>query len=521
MPVFVRYAPHSGQQKIHDARGKRFRTVCTGRRFGKTFCLAGELLDRGGSERGGDYGWVAPTYNVAERGIEAFRAIAEGFVEVAGRAPSRVEFQGLRGMAPTRVWFLSADNPDSIRGFGFQGLVIDEAASIPQDVWHYVLRPTISQTLGWAVFVSTPKGRNWFYDLFTRGMDPSETEYASFRFPSNASPYFPAKEWEEAKRTLPADVFKQEYEAEFLEDSAGVFRNVDGCLISDLISQKEDYHRSVVVGCDVAKHTDWTVLIAMDAETGRCFAMERFNHLDWPIQKERILGFVRKHRGRLILDATGVGDPIFDDLKRVYGDIESFKFTAQSKTELVQRLIVAVEQRRVSWPAGRGVIGECVADRAGQITRDTGQPSGSSQGVGMRIHAPSLFTGIQASLTSSRTAGTPIRDTVRLVPTAERIGTNSENAACGSPHPARRDDFGMGNWDVLTSEMKRFEYQISPNGNITYGAPGGYHDDCVMALALANHRRWETESCGRMLRIAGSGKRLGVRERRRERVLVG
>ena len=314
------------------------------------------------------------------------------------------------------------------------------APAIPVDVWHYVLRPTIAQTLGWAVFVSTPKGRNWFYDLFSRGLDPSETEYTSFRFPSNASPYFPEKAWEEAKRTLPADVFRQEYEAEFLEDSAGVFRNIEGCLNADLGAWNAEYARSVVIGCDVAKHTDWTVLIAMDAETGRCFAMERFNQLDWPIQKERILGFVRKYRGRLILDASGVGDPIFDDLKRVYGDIEAFKFTSNSKTELVQRLIVAVEQRRVSWPCTRAC--------------------GTAQ-------------------------GTP------------------------------------SSWDILTAEMRRYEYQISPSGGLTYSAPSGYHDDCVMALALANHRRWETESCGHMLRVLGSERHLHAGWRRRERVLLG
>jgi hypothetical protein len=284
------------------------------------------------------------------------------------------------------------------------------------------------------VFVSTPKGRNWFYDLYTRGLDPSETDYASLRFPSSASPYFPAKEWEEAKRTLPSDVFRQEYEAEFLEDSAGVFRNIDACLIREDVTTKhandakEEYIRNVIIGCDVAKHTDWTVLIAMDAETGRCFAMERFNQLDWPIQKERILAFARKYRGRLVLDATGVGDPIFDDLKRVYGDIEGFKFTGHSKTELVQRLIVGVEQQRVLWPS---------------------------------------------------------------------------------------------TWDVLTAEMRRFEYAISPSGGITYDAPSGYHDDCVMALALANHRRWETESCGNMLRVEGGARRSGGMARRRERVLVG
>ena len=78
-----------------------------------------------------------------------------------------------------------------------------------------------------------------------------------------------------------------------------------------------------------------------------------------------------------------------------------------------------------------------------------------------------------------------------------------------------------GDWDVLTAEMKRYEYVIGPSGGISYGAPGGYHDDCVMALALANHRRWETENCGRMLRVLGCGRRKMTREARRERALQG
>jgi len=225
-----------------------------------------------------------------------------------------------------------------------------------------------------------------------------------------------------------------------------MFRNIDGCLIREDATTKhandakEGCIRNVVIGCDVAKHTDWTVLIAMDAETGRCFAMDRFNHLDWPIQKERILAFARKYRGRLILDASGVGDPIFDDLKRVYVDIEPFKFTSLSKTELVQRLIVAVEQRKVAWPG----------------TRASTVPGGSAW-----------------------------------------------------------------DWDILTAEMRRYEYAIGPSGGITYNAPGGYHDDCVMALALANHRRWETESVGRMLRVGGGGSARTARMRQRERVLAG
>ncbi len=430
--VTLDYAPHAAQMQIHRARDKRFRIVCTGRRFGKTLCLAAELLDRGGCEKGGDYGWVAPTYNVAERGIEAFRKFGFGFVQESGRAPCRVEFQGCDGFPRTRIWFLSADNPDNMRGFGFQGLVIDEAAIIPHDVWQYVLRPTISQTLGWTMLVGTPAGRNWFYDLFTRGMDPLETNYASFTFPSNASPFFPAQEWEEARRVYGERAFRQEYMAEFMEDSAGTFRGIEACLMSSeqVAGSSKQVVRNVVIGCDVAKHKDWTVLIAMDAETGRCFAMDRFNQLDWPIQKERIVGFARQWHGRVIMDATGVGDPIYDDLKRVLPDIEPCLLTVGKKMELIERLRMAVELRKVSWPGT----------------------------------ASSRLGGLAVGQSDCRTAG-------------------------------------PSDWGILTDEMKRYEFEIGETGRISYGAPSGYHDDCVIALALANHRKWEGEQCGCMFPI--------------------
>ena len=410
-----KYTPHPAQALIHDASDRRFRIVCTGRRFGKTLLLAAELLDRGAHETPGTFGWVAPTYNVAQRGVEAFREISTGIISVTGRSPCRIDFKGPRASVPSCVWFLSADNAEAIRGYGFQGLVIDEAASIPEQVWHYVLRPTISQTLGWAVFVSTPKGRNWFYDLYTRGQDPSEKDYASFTFPSKASPFFPPAEWEEARRTLPADVFRQEYMAEFLEDSAGVFRGIDACLFdaaSPVAGRRPDLGGPVVIGCDIAKHTDWTVCIAMDARSGRCLDMERFNQLDWPLQRNRIAAFVKRWNGRLVMDATGVGDPIYDDLRRVLPRVEPFRFSATSKRELVQGLMVAVEQRRVSWPA---------------------------------------------------------------------------------------------TWEILTAELKRYEYEIGPTGQVSYAAPSGYHDDCVMALALGV---W---GCGRFGIEPGRMMRLGPR----------
>ncbi len=416
MDVVTRYDPHEGQSKIHLARDRRFRIVCCGRRWGKTLCLAAEIFDRAGLERAGDYGWIAPTYFIAERGVEALREIAGGMLTIVGRNPIRAELTSTIGKS--RILFLSADNPESILGLGFRGIVVDEAARIPQQVWNYTIRPTIAQTMGWATLISTPNGRGWFYDLHTRGKDPTESDYASFHFASNTNPYFPEHEWEEARRTLPEDVFRQEYMAEFLEDSAGVFRNVDACLLPAPATRTDD----VVIGCDLAKHTDHTVLIAMDRKTGQCLEMERFNQLDWPIQKERIVDFVRKHNGLLVLDATGIGDPVYDDLRRVLPRIEPVKLTNVNKAQLIQRLIVAIEQRQVAWPTA---------------------------------------------------------------------------------------------WSVLTDELKRYEYKLTPNGAITYNAPGGYHDDCVIALALANSARFEHRWTGEVRVFGARSVEQGLRVGRR------
>ena len=213
----------------------------------------------------------------------------------------------------------------------------------------------------------------------------------------------------------------------------------------------------MIVGCDVAKHTDWTVLVAIDARTGRCLEMERFNQLDWPVQRVRIAAFARRWRARLVMDATGVGDPVFDDLCRVLPQVEGFKITGNSKRELVQGLMVAVEQRRVAWPAAKRMKDEV----GGRRTEDGGQ-----RGCG---------------------------------------DFNAEAQRRGEEYRTLNAERGGGDWEVLTAEMKRYEYEIGPTGQVSYSAPAGYHDDCVMAFALAV---WGVKTFGtgpgRMLRLVNS-----------------
>ena len=272
--------------------------------------------------------------------------------------------------------------------------MIDKAARIPAEVWQRNIRPTLSDHQGWGVFISTPHGRNWFFDQHTRGMAGDDPNYASWTFESRSNPYFPAEEWEQARATLPEDVFRQEYMAEFLEDSAGAFRGIEQCLRAGPARRSAN---GVAIGCDLAKYTDWTVLVAMDRGTGDCLEMDRFNNLNWPVQKDRIAAFCGRWPGaEVVPDATGAGDPIFDDLAPRIPGLVPFKFSNASKAELVQRLGVEIEQRMVSWPA---------------------------------------------------------------------------------------------EWTILTDELKRYEYALTAGGRYTYDAPSGFHDDCVIALALAYSRR--------------------------------
>ena len=156
------YYPHRSQSVIHLDRHIRFRAVCCGRRWGKTRFAAAELLDVAG-EFGGLFAWIAPTYYIAERGEAAVKLIGGDFVTFRGQNPVRATFAGPGGEAEIR--FLSADNPDTILGDGFNGVIVDEAARLEKSVWDQNIRPALADKQGWAVLISTPRARNWFFDF--------------------------------------------------------------------------------------------------------------------------------------------------------------------------------------------------------------------------------------------------------------------------------------------------------------------------------------------------------------------
>ena len=202
--------------------------VACGRRYGKTTTCAKEARDDC-IENGEGYlvWWVAPTYQQAKIGLRTLRQeTPDDLIADVNRSELRVEF-----VTGAIVEFKSADQPDNLRGEGVDKLIVDEAPEVSQYAYENALRPTLTDTEeSRMIAIGTPKGRGWFYRLWERGNSPDWPEYESFRAPTSDNPFINQSDVQEAKRELPERVYRQEYEAEFIDETGGVFTDVDQCV---------------------------------------------------------------------------------------------------------------------------------------------------------------------------------------------------------------------------------------------------------------------------------------------------
>ena len=201
----------SPQQQVADSKA-RFRVLVSGRRMGKTYLAIRELAKFAAPVKKRCW-YVAPSYRMAkqitwtllkERLI--YHRWARGFNESDLTATLK---------SGSTISLRGADNYDSLRGVGLDFLVMDEFADIKKEAWQEVLRPTLSDTGGHALFTGTPKGRNWAYDLFMKGMgeDPA---WQSWQFTTLDGGLVPLEEIESAREELDELTFNQEYLADFI-----------------------------------------------------------------------------------------------------------------------------------------------------------------------------------------------------------------------------------------------------------------------------------------------------------------
>jgi predicted phage terminase large subunit-like protein len=207
---------HDLQERVlrHPARHK---VVVCGRQWGKT--TLGAVMAIAEAARGGHVWWVAPSYPIGE--------LAWSIIDWLCRQIPGTRFEGrpvYRITLPTggTIQLRSADNPDSLRGATLDGVVFDEAAQAKPEAWPY-LQPTLAVRQGWALFISTPKGLNWFYDLYQLAGESEAWERWSF--PTSSNPYMPPGEVDRQRQEMSSLLFAQEYLAEFISTATGMFRS--------------------------------------------------------------------------------------------------------------------------------------------------------------------------------------------------------------------------------------------------------------------------------------------------------
>lgn len=207
---------HPGQQEVALSPA-RFKVLAKGRRWGGTR-LGVSLVTETGLEAGLAW-WVAPAYPIALIGWRLLKGLAQ---QIPGtkikEAERRIIYPG-KGVAQIK----SADAPDSLRGAGPDLIVMDEAAYIKEEAWTMALRPSLTDRKGKGLFVSSPRGRDWFWRLWKEAKEGKE-DWQAWRFPTSANPYIDPEEIATAKAQLPALVFAQEMLAEFTEHFGAMFK---------------------------------------------------------------------------------------------------------------------------------------------------------------------------------------------------------------------------------------------------------------------------------------------------------
>lgn len=337
------YTPHDKQWELHESTA-RFRIANAGRRFGKTLACSNEIIKFALEHQGSLCWWVAPFYRTSRIAYRLVGKAIEPYTKRNYKSDMRIEVDN-----GSIIEFLSAENYDSLRGEGVHFMILDECALIQKDAWEQALRPTLTDHEGSAIFISTPKGRNWFYQLYQRGLDANEKNYESFAFPTSSNPFISESELEDVRKTLPEDVFRQEYLAEFLEDSAGVFRGISHCIQGQMEEPKPEGR--YVAGWDLARTNDYSVVTVIDVDTKHVVYFDRFNQIDWKSQINRVEEIVKRYNNaKLWMDSTGVGDAVFDNVWERGIDVEGYKFTLTSKRQLIHNLQLLISEQGISFP---------------------------------------------------------------------------------------------------------------------------------------------------------------------------
>jgi len=328
--------PHPAQEQILRT-AKRFNVLDCGRRWGKT--VIGIILVAHALLRGESVGWFAPSYKILADAYRIIQTVLQPIVLSSNRSENIITT--ITG-GKLEFWTLSDINAGRSRKYHL--VIIDEGALEPNllAVWNASIRPTLTDYRGSAWFMSTPKGHNGFYHLYNKGL--SDPEWQCWTYPTGTNPYIDPKEIEAAKNDLPEQVFQQEFMAAFLEDGGGVFRKVAQAATLQPIDGPVPGHQ-YVFGVDWGKFKDFTAIAVWDVGLKHLVKMDRFNHIDYSFQRQRLGVLYDKFMPIVMIpESNSIGEPNIEELRDSGYPVQGFLSTNASKKKAVEALSLGFEQ---------------------------------------------------------------------------------------------------------------------------------------------------------------------------------
>lgn len=317
----------------------RFTVTKGATKIGKTFPHLFWLFEKAheGKKIGANYWWIAPVYAQAKIAFNRMRRVA---VQLGYRINESELY--IETSIDSRIWFKSADKPDSLYGEDVFAAVFDEFTRAKQEAWT-ALRSTLTHTKGPCKFIGNAKGRkNWGHKLWLKAK-AGEPGYEAFKvtaYDAVAEGILDQEEIEQAQRDLPELAFKELYLAEDLDDQANPF----GMKFIEKQVRNISIGTPVCYGVDLAKSVDWTVVTGLDEDGQVCF-FERWQS-DWAQTRRRVISIVGYSPA--YVDSTGVGDPIAEDIQKECGAVERYHFTSSSKQQIMEGLASGLQNGLIS-----------------------------------------------------------------------------------------------------------------------------------------------------------------------------
>lgn len=349
------FIPRSYQIELLAAP-QRFKIAVWHRRCGKSRVAFNQQVMRAVVKKGVYY-YVLPTYRQAKQ--VAWDSLVKDHVpeSIVDRLnESELTIYYKNGSIQR---FIGGDDPDKHRGTNPIDVVFDEYSECKEELWTAIFKPVLEENGGTATFIFTPKGKNHSYRLLQTAKQNPDKWFTSVKT-VNDTKSFQVEQLAEIQSSTPVAIYEQEYLCQFADSGTSVFRNVRNNVYPTNVNLPME--GEFKLGVDLAKYNDWTVITPFNVNTKFVYPIDRFNQVDWSLQKARIQTAVYKfNNARVTIDSTGLGDPIVEDLRIMGVDIsekDAFKFTEKSRNDLLNNLALLLEQNRIKIPNDEVLIKE-------------------------------------------------------------------------------------------------------------------------------------------------------------------